>query len=70
MMLRKTFATESAKIFPKWRKDIKFYWNPGAMSVVFDKNIFVADLLRSQYLFEIIQTSSKPHPMLKIVKIW
>ena len=34
-----------------------FYWNGGAVSGVSCKNIFVADLLGSQYLFEILQTS-------------
>ena len=32
-------------------------WNEGAVSGVFCKNIFVSDLLGSQDLFEILQTS-------------
>ena len=39
-----------------WRTQI-FYWNEGAVSGVLRKNIFVAGLLGSQYLFEILQTS-------------
>ena len=39
-----------------WRTQI-FYWNKGAVSGVLRKNIFVAGLLGSQYLFEILQTS-------------
>ena len=34
-----------------------FFWNKGGVSGVLCKNIFAADLLRSQYLFEISQTS-------------
>ena len=34
-----------------------FCWNEGAVEGVLCKNIFVVDLLRSQYLFEILQTS-------------
>ena len=33
------------------------YWNEGAVSGVLRKNIFVANLLGSQYLFEILQIS-------------
>ena len=34
-----------------------FYWNKGAVSDVLCKSIFGADLLGSQYMFEILQTS-------------
>ena len=40
----------------QWRAQI-FCWNEGAVSGVSYKNIFVADLLGSQYLFEILETS-------------
>ena len=40
----------------RWRAQI-FYWNEGAVSGVLCKNIFVADLLGSQNLFKILETS-------------
>ena len=40
----------------RWRAQ-SFYWNEGAVSGAFCKDIFVADLSRIQYLFEILQTS-------------
>ena len=40
----------------RWKAQV-FCWNEGAVSSVLCKNIFVADLLGSQYLFEILQTS-------------
>ena len=51
-------------IILRWRAQ-PFYWNEGAVSGVLCKNIFVVDLLGSQYLFEILQTL-----LLKIVKMW
>ena len=39
-----------------WGEHKFFYWNEGAVSSVLSKNIFGADLLGSQYLFEILQT--------------
>ena len=39
-----------------WRAQI-FYWNEGAVSGVLRKNIFVADLLGTPYLFELLQSS-------------
>ena len=40
----------------RWRAQI-FYRNEGAVSGVLCKNIFVADLLGSQNLFKILETS-------------
>ena len=40
----------------QWRAHI-FCWNKGAVLGVFCKSLFVADLLGSQYFFEILQTS-------------
>ena len=40
----------------KWRAKI-FFWYEGAVSGVLCKIIFVVDLLGSQYLFKILQTS-------------
>ena len=41
---------------PGWRAHI-FYWNEGAVSGVLRKNIFVADLLGTSYLCELLQSS-------------
>ena len=43
-----------------------YCWNEGAVSGVLCKNIFLADLLVSHDLFEILQTSLT----VKIVKMW
>ena len=40
----------------QWRAQI-FCWMEGAVPGILFKNLFVADLLGSQYLFEILQTS-------------
>ena len=42
--------------FLRWKAQT-FYWNEGAVSGVLCKSIFEADLLGSQHLFEILQTS-------------
>ena len=44
------------QIFVRWIAQF-FCCNEGAVSVVLCKNIFVHDLLGSQHLFEILQTS-------------
>ena len=44
----------------------KFFWNEGAVSGVLCENIFLADLLVSHYLLEILQTSLT----VKIVEMW
>ena len=47
-----------------------FCWNEGAMSGVFYKNIFIADLLGSLHLFEIIQTSLTVKNSENVMESW
>ena len=47
---------------------IEFCWNPEAVSDVFGEKIFVADLLGSECLFEILQTSSTVKNSENVVK--
>ena len=49
---------------------IEFCWNPEAVSDVFDEKSFVADLLGSECLFEILQTSSTVKNSENVVKKW
>ena len=51
----------------RWRAQ-RFCWNEGAVSDVFCKIVFVADLLGSQYLIEILQTSLNAKNSENVVK--
>ena len=45
-----------------------YFWNKGGMKGVLCKNVFLADLLESQHLLEILQTSLTFKSSEKVVK--